>query len=232
MLTALKNSLYPRKQILLPTVVQQERDSSLSDHFRPRQKTLWDQYQKMNTDWSQYRLNVQELHWNVESRINANSLLVMSQTTCLKNAYTLNKILPIPEFFCQLLTSRKDGMGSERPARRDRPDSSIWLICVLTATLIITGICWRIHVLQIRQSQIRAEPTYTLRWREYQDICGFITSIRDQACSQDWIKNEDRSYFLSTLATYYDKAKKHCSNLHAKLLEINSKQEETPGFRH
>ncbi|XP_072893045.1 C-type lectin domain family 7 member A-like [Hemitrygon akajei] len=120
----------------------------------------------------------------------------------------------------------RDGMGSERPARRDRPDSSIWLICVLTATLIITGICWRIHVLQIRQSQIRAEPTYTLRWREYQDICGFITSIRDQACSQDWIKNEDRSYFLSTLATYYDKAKKHCSNLHAKLLEINSKQEE------
>ncbi|XP_072891641.1 CD209 antigen-like protein C [Hemitrygon akajei] len=51
-------------------------------------------------------------------------------------------------------------MGMERSARRDRSDSSIWLICVLTATLIITGICWRIHVSQIRQSKITSDRNY------------------------------------------------------------------------
>ncbi|XP_072894394.1 uncharacterized protein [Hemitrygon akajei] len=51
-------------------------------------------------------------------------------------------------------------MGSERPARRDRSDSSFWLICVLTATLIVTGICWRIHVSQIRQSKITCDRNY------------------------------------------------------------------------
>ncbi|XP_072891402.1 uncharacterized protein [Hemitrygon akajei] len=54
-------------------------------------------------------------------------------------------------------------MGSERPARRDRSDSSIWLICVLTATLIITGICWRIHVSQIRQPKVTSDQNSTLQ---------------------------------------------------------------------
>ncbi|XP_072890901.1 oxidized low-density lipoprotein receptor 1-like [Hemitrygon akajei] len=44
--------------------------------------------------------------------------------------------------------------------RRDRSDSSIWLICVLTAALIITGICWRIQVSQIRQSKIPSDRNY------------------------------------------------------------------------
>ncbi|XP_072891376.1 oxidized low-density lipoprotein receptor 1-like isoform X2 [Hemitrygon akajei] len=50
-----------------------------------------------------------------------------------------------------------DGMGSERPTRRDRSDPSIWLTCLLTAALIITGICWRIHVSQIRHCNITSD---------------------------------------------------------------------------
>ncbi|XP_072131929.1 uncharacterized protein [Mobula birostris] len=51
-------------------------------------------------------------------------------------------------------------MRSERPTRRHRIDSSIWLICFLTATLVITGICWRIQVSQIRQSMISPDRNY------------------------------------------------------------------------
>ncbi|XP_072132713.1 C-type lectin domain family 10 member A-like [Mobula birostris] len=54
----------------------------------------------------------------------------------------------------------RDDMGIERPTRRDRLDSSIWLICVLTTTLVLTGICWRIHVSQIRQSMITSDRNY------------------------------------------------------------------------
>ncbi|XP_072891671.1 uncharacterized protein [Hemitrygon akajei] len=62
-----------------------------------------------------------------------------------------------------------DGMGSERPARRGRSDPSIWLICVLTATLVITGICWRIHVSQIRHSLITCARDHQELWEQYQE---------------------------------------------------------------
>ncbi|XP_072891101.1 C-type lectin domain family 2 member B-like [Hemitrygon akajei] len=139
-------------------------------------------------------------------------------------------------------------MGTERPAKRDRSDSSIWLICVLTAALIITGICWRIHVSQIRQSKITSDRNYhelnsslqsklsalnsnlsdlkQMHSELCHQFCELLTSRRDQACPQDWIRNEDRCYFISTLATTDNEAKKRCSNFDARLLKINSKQEE------
>ncbi|XP_059814814.1 C-type lectin domain family 9 member A-like, partial [Hypanus sabinus] len=57
-------------------------------------------------------------------------------------------------------------------------------------------------------------------------ICELLTSRRVQACPQDWIENEGRCYFVSTLEKAYDMAKEHCSNFDARLLEINSNQEE------
>ncbi|XP_072891061.1 uncharacterized protein [Hemitrygon akajei] len=156
-------------------------------------------------------------------------------------------------------------MGSERPARRDRSDSSIWLICVLTATLIITGICWRIHVSQIRQSKFTSDRNsheinstvksklsalnsnltdlkrmhsdlrhqFTEMETKYRSvnetkaqICELLTSRREQACSKDWIRNEDRCYFISTFKRSYDEAMQYCSNSDSKLLEINSREKE------
>ncbi|XP_059818902.1 uncharacterized protein LOC132390301 [Hypanus sabinus] len=51
-------------------------------------------------------------------------------------------------------------MESERPARRQRSDSSIWLICVLKAAFITTCIFWRLHELQIRQSKVTFDRKY------------------------------------------------------------------------
>ncbi|XP_072891421.1 oxidized low-density lipoprotein receptor 1-like isoform X2 [Hemitrygon akajei] len=128
-------------------------------------------------------------------------------------------------------------MGSERPAKRDRSDSSIWLICVLTVTLIITGICWRIHVSQIRQSLKRMHNDLRHQFTEMEtkyrsvnetkaQICELLTSRREQDCSQSWIRNEVGCYFITTLKLSYDKARQYCWDSGSKLLEINSAEEE------
>ncbi|XP_072891105.1 oxidized low-density lipoprotein receptor 1-like [Hemitrygon akajei] len=128
-------------------------------------------------------------------------------------------------------------MGNERPASRDRSDQSIWLICVLTVTLIITGICWRIHVSQICPSLKRTNSDLRHQFTEMEtkyrsvnetkdQICELLTSRREQAFSQDWIRNEDPCYFISAFNRSYDEAKQYCSNSDSKLLEINSAEEE------
>ncbi|XP_072890952.1 C-type lectin domain family 4 member M-like [Hemitrygon akajei] len=141
-----------------------------------------------------------------------------------------------------------DDMGSERPARGDRSDSSIWLICVLTATLIITGICWRIHVSQIRQSYDTCHRNSNLsdlkrmhsdlrhqftemetKYRSVNEtkaqICDFWTSRREQTCSKDWVTYKNQCYYVSTFETSFPRAMQECSNRESKLLEINSRDE-------
>ncbi|XP_072891655.1 oxidized low-density lipoprotein receptor 1-like [Hemitrygon akajei] len=141
-----------------------------------------------------------------------------------------------------------DDMGSEGPRRRGRSDPTIWLICVLTATLIMTGICWRIHVSQIRQSNETCHRNSNLsdlkrmhndlrhqftemetKYRSVNEtkdqICGFLTSRREQTCSENWVTNKDRCYYVSTFVTSFYKAIQDCSNRDSRLLEINSKDE-------
>ncbi|XP_059819133.1 killer cell lectin-like receptor subfamily B member 1B allele C [Hypanus sabinus] len=112
------------------------------------------------------------------------------------------------------------GPHTEQPKDkiRKKPDRKICLLCLVTSALIAIVAGLSICVLQIRQSQISSDKNYTL-------FCQFLTSKREQACSQHWIKNEDRCYFISTLETSYDEAKKYCSNIDAMLLEINSEEE-------
>ncbi|XP_059816815.1 natural killer cells antigen CD94-like, partial [Hypanus sabinus] len=97
-------------------------------------------------------------------------------------------------------------MGSERPARRDVSDSSIWLICVLTATLVITGICWRIH-----------EQTCSEDWVTNGDRCyyasKFETSFRQaiQECSNRdsrllEVNTRDEANFVSHRVLYLQRA--------------------------
>ncbi|XP_072891632.1 C-type lectin domain family 9 member A-like isoform X1 [Hemitrygon akajei] len=57
-------------------------------------------------------------------------------------------------------------------------------------------------------------------------ICELLTSRREQAFSQNWIRNEGPCYFISTVNTSYDEAKQNCSKSDSKLLEINSAEEE------
>ncbi|XP_072131965.1 uncharacterized protein [Mobula birostris] len=56
-------------------------------------------------------------------------------------------------------------------------------------------------------------------------ICQYFTSRRGQTCPQYWHRNKDRCYFISTWGKSYDEAREYCSDLDARLLEINSKEE-------
>ncbi|XP_072132447.1 C-type lectin domain family 9 member A-like [Mobula birostris] len=144
-------------------------------------------------------------------------------------------------------------MGSERSTWRDRSDSSIWLIGVLTATLIITGICWRIHVSQIRHSLITFDREHQKHCEQYQEmnstqrqcglqisdlemkyhtlsevkaqICQLLFSRKKHTCSEEWIQNKDRCYYVSMFDTSYNTAVQECSNRNASLLEIKSRDE-------
>ncbi|XP_072131824.1 uncharacterized protein [Mobula birostris] len=56
-------------------------------------------------------------------------------------------------------------------------------------------------------------------------ICQYLKRRRGQTCPQYWQRNEDRCYFISSLEKSYDEAREYCSDLDARLLEINSKEE-------
>ncbi|XP_072890883.1 uncharacterized protein [Hemitrygon akajei] len=57
-------------------------------------------------------------------------------------------------------------------------------------------------------------------------ICQLLTSRKDKACSQDWIRNRGLCYFISTYESSYEGAKQLCSISNSKLLEINTNEEE------
>ncbi|XP_059818403.1 oxidized low-density lipoprotein receptor 1-like [Hypanus sabinus] len=117
----------------------------------------------------------------------------------------------------------------------------------------MTGICWRIHVSQIRQSnetchrnsdlsdlkRMRSDLRHQFtemetKYRSINEtkaqICELLTSRRDQTCSQNWIRNKDRCYFISTVNGSYDGAKQHCSSFDSRLLEMNSHDEALSGI--
>ncbi|XP_072891663.1 C-type lectin 6-like [Hemitrygon akajei] len=51
-------------------------------------------------------------------------------------------------------------------------------------------------------------------------------SIYEQTCPQNWSEKKDRCYYVSSVEKSYDNAREHCSNFDARLLEINSNEEE------
>ncbi|XP_072890966.1 uncharacterized protein [Hemitrygon akajei] len=57
-------------------------------------------------------------------------------------------------------------------------------------------------------------------------ICQYLTRRTEQTCPKNWIEKEDSCYFISTLEKSYDGSREHCSNFDARLLEINSNQED------
>ncbi|XP_072891635.1 C-type lectin domain family 12 member A-like isoform X1 [Hemitrygon akajei] len=56
-------------------------------------------------------------------------------------------------------------------------------------------------------------------------ICELLTSRREQTCSEKWVINKDRCYYVSTFVTTLYRAIQDCSNRDSRLLEINSKDE-------
>ncbi|XP_072891672.1 C-type lectin domain family 17, member A-like [Hemitrygon akajei] len=145
---------------------------------------------------------------------------------------------------------RSGGAAQERKSKvkiGNRPYRQICLLCVVTSALIVTVTGLSIHVSQIRQSEETCHRNYhelnsTLQSKisrlnsnlsvlkqmhsELREFCELLTSRREQVCYQNWIRNENRSYFISTFNISYDEAKQYCSNSDSKLLEINSAEEE------
>ncbi|XP_072891414.1 early activation antigen CD69-like [Hemitrygon akajei] len=101
---------------------------------------------------------------------------------------------------------------------RNKPYRMICLFCLVTSALsaIVAGLS--IYVLQIRRSQITCD-------QNYQILCQFLTSDREQTCSKDWIRINDRCYYVSTFETSFHTAMQECSKRFSRLLEINSKEE-------
>ncbi|XP_059816064.1 CD209 antigen-like protein C [Hypanus sabinus] len=78
----------------------------------------------------------------------------------------------------------------------------------------------------LRHQLNQHEMTYRIINENKAQICQYLTSKRVPACPQEWIENEGRCYFLSNLEESYDGATEHCSIFDARLLKINSNQEE------
>ncbi|XP_072890909.1 C-type lectin domain family 9 member A-like [Hemitrygon akajei] len=127
------------------------------------------------------------------------------------------------------------------------PYRLICLLCLVTSAFIVIVVRLSIYVSQIRQSEETCHRNYhelnsTLQSRlsalksnlsVYKQIhsdlrhqfCKFLTSRRETTCPQEWIKNEDSCYFISTFGASYDGARQNCSELDSRLLEINSSEE-------
>ncbi|XP_059814977.1 C-type lectin domain family 9 member A-like [Hypanus sabinus] len=123
----------------------------------------------------------------------------------------------------------------------------ICLLCLVAAALIVIVVGLSIHVSQIRQSKETCHRNYhelnsTLQSKLsalkfnlsvfkqvhsdlHHQFCKFLTSRRETTCPQEWTKNEDHCYFISTFGTSYDGARQNCSELDSRLLEINSNKE-------
>ncbi|XP_072106837.1 uncharacterized protein [Mobula birostris] len=71
----------------------------------------------------------------------------------------------------------------------------------------------------------RLETKYRTITETKAQICQYLNRRRGQTCPQFWQRNEDRCYFISSLEKSYDEAREYCSDLDARLLEINSKEE-------
>ncbi|XP_072891680.1 C-type lectin domain family 4 member A-like [Hemitrygon akajei] len=119
---------------------------------------------------------------------------------------------------------------------RNRPDRRICIFCLITSILFTIVVGLSIHVSQIRQSLKRMHSDLRHQFTEMEtkyrsvnetkaQICAFLISRRETTCPQEWIKNEDRCYFISTFGTSYDGARQNCSELDSRLLEINSNKE-------
>ncbi|XP_059818832.1 C-type lectin domain family 12 member A-like [Hypanus sabinus] len=118
----------------------------------------------------------------------------------------------------------------------DGPDRRICILCLVTSVLFVTVVGLSIYVSQIHQSlkrmHIDLHHQFTDMETKYRSInetkaqiCKFLIGRRETTCPQEWIKNEDRCYFISTFGTFYDGARQNCSELDSRPLEINLNKE-------
>ncbi|XP_072132432.1 uncharacterized protein [Mobula birostris] len=176
---------------------------------------LWEQHQEMNSTQRQCLLHIHEPNSTLQSRTSKNTHQKLSLDTCLKNVSVPSNNLSMLEhklFVCECNVS------------------------ILENQLMILESNLSPRSTELSdQHQTQADLRHNFNHLEMQcrtlnetnaQICQLLTSRQDHACSQDWIKNEGRCYFISTFKRSYDGAKQHCSDSDSKLFEINSEEEE------
>ncbi|XP_072891431.1 C-type lectin domain family 2 member B-like [Hemitrygon akajei] len=77
----------------------------------------------------------------------------------------------------------------------------------------------------LRHQFNQLEMTYRHITENKAQICQYLTRRRETTCPHDWIKKEDRCYFISVISKSYDGAMGHCSEHDSRLLEIDSDEE-------
>ncbi|XP_072891371.1 killer cell lectin-like receptor subfamily B member 1B allele B [Hemitrygon akajei] len=107
----------------------------------------------------------------------------------------------------------------------NRPYRLMCLLCLVTFALIVIVVGLSIHVSQIRHKFTDMETKYRSVNETKAQICELLTSRREQTCSENWVTNKDRCYYVSTFVTSFYKAIQDCSNRDSRLLEINAKDE-------
>ncbi|XP_072891661.1 uncharacterized protein [Hemitrygon akajei] len=129
-------------------------------------------------------------------------------------------------FFTSLSTSTHEQQPEVKIG--NRPYRLSCLLCLVTSALIVTVAGLSIHGMHsdLRHQFTEIEMKYKSDNETKAQICELLTSRREQACSKDWIRNEDRCYFISKFKRSYDEAMQYCSNSDSKLLEINSREKE------
>ncbi|XP_059817378.1 low affinity immunoglobulin epsilon Fc receptor-like [Hypanus sabinus] len=161
---------------------------------------IWEQYQELNRTQLQCRLQQDELNKTLESSITQNSRLALSRSTCLKDISVLNNNLSILENKLFVLEN----------------ENSVLKTHLSDLNQIETN---------LRQKNSDLENQYRSLIKEKGQICQLLTSRKEQTCSQNWIRNKGRCYFISTVYVSYDEAKQHCSSFDSRLFEINSNDE-------
>ncbi|XP_059816681.1 CD209 antigen-like protein B [Hypanus sabinus] len=149
----------------------------------------------------QWRLQENELNSTSESTITENSRLALDPNTCLKNISVLNNTLSELESKFFALENENSALNTQL--------SDLYQ----TQT-------------DLRQNISDLEMKFRILNEENALICQLLTSRKEQPGPQDWIRNKGRCYLISTLKTSFDGANMYCSNIDARLMEINSKEEQ------
>ncbi|XP_072891654.1 uncharacterized protein [Hemitrygon akajei] len=149
----------------------------------------------------------------------------------------------------ELPTNAQTAAHEQQPKVKigNEPFRQICLLCLVIGVFLVIVAGLSIHVSQIRQSK----ETYHRNYHELNStlqsklstlnsnlsdlkqmhsylrhqFCELLTSRREQTCSKNWVTNKDRSYYVSTIETSFQKAIQECSNRYSRLLEINSRDE-------
>ncbi|XP_072132465.1 CD209 antigen-like protein 2 [Mobula birostris] len=198
-------------------------------------------------DVSYVELNVTALSAPRVRRDGAGLSSTYAEVNCPKDEPVIDEdeAPPIAAGSRKQTTNAQTGAHEQEPKQNieNRRYMKICLLCLFTSVLIAIVAGLSIYVSQIRQSKFTVDRNYdelnsTLQSKineieaKYKavnetkaQICELLTSRRGQPCSDEWIPNKDRCYYVSTSETSFHEAMQECSNLDSRLLEIDSKLE-------